>query len=479
MPQSNAQLKPINGQPIKAWEPSSWRTMPICQVPEYADQAALKAVTDELSKAPPLVFAGEARRLRAQLAKAARGEAFVLQGGHCAESFAEFSPKQIRETLKIMLQMSVVLTYAGGLPVVKIGRVAGQFAKPRSSDVETKDGVTLPTYRGDIVNDIAFTPEARLPDPARMLKAYHQSTATLNLLRAFAQGGFADLQKMHRWTIDFVADSAQGHRYEALAKDIEKAIRFMAACGMNSENTAAMRETDFYTSHEALLLEYEEALTRRDSLTNKWYDVSAHYLWLGERTRQLDGAHIEFLRGIRNPIGTKIGPTITPDELIKLVDALNPLNDAGRLTLITRFGHDKIRDLLPPLVERIKAEGRHVVWSCDPMHGNTITSVTGYKTRPFDNVLDEVRGFFAVHRQCGTHPGGIHIECTGEDVTECLGGAQQIAAEDLGDRYHTFCDPRLNGSQALELAFLISDELQYFNTKNYADIVEDADDMSV
>ncbi len=442
------------------WTPHSWKDKPVRQVPTYPDAKRLAEVEESLAKQPPLVFAGEARRLREDLADVAGGRAFLLQGGDCAESFAEFGANTIRDTFKVLLQMAVVLTYAGGCPVVKVGRMAGQFAKPRSADTETQDGVELASYRGDIVNGIEFNEASRIPDPARMLQAYNQAASTLNLLRAFAQGGLADLHKVHQWNLDFVDGSPQGERYEELSNRIAESLEFMEACGVTAESVPQIRETSFYTSHEALLLAYEEPLTRQDSLTGDWYDCSAHMLWIGERTRDPDGAHVEFMRGINNPIGCKVGPTADPDELIRLIDILNPANDPGRLTLVSRMGHDQVRDALPALVRKVAREGRNVVWSCDPMHGNTIKATSGYKTRPFDRVLGEVRGFFEVHREEGTYAGGVHFEMTGQDVTECLGGAQAITDEDLSARYHTHCDPRLNASQALELAFLIADSLK-------------------
>lgn len=442
------------------WTPQSWRTKPAKQMPVYEDQTALNAAEKELAAMPPLVFAGEARNLMAKLGDVAQGKAFLLQGGDCAESFAEFSANKIRDTFRSILQMAVVLTYAGSLPVVKVGRIAGQFAKPRSSDDETINGITLPSYRGDNINGFDFTPEARKPDPARMVKSYHQAASTLNLLRAFAKGGYADLQKIHAWNLGFVGNSPLGARYEDLAERIGDAIRFMAACGVTSDTIAALRETDFYTSHEALLLPFEEAMTRKDSLTGDWYDCSAHMLWIGARTTQQDGAQVEFMRGIKNPLGLKCSGDLHPDELIRLIDVLNPDNIPGRLTLIARIGHDKVEERLPALVRRVKTEDRAVVWSCDPMHGNTIKSPSGYKTRLFDHILAEVKGFFAVHAAEGTHPGGVHFEMTGSDVTECVGGAEKITHEDLSDRYHTACDPRLNANQALELAFLLADELR-------------------
>ena len=441
------------------WSPNSWRAKPIQQVPAYPDAAVLKDVEGRLATFPPLVFAGEARKLKKQLAQVAAGNAFLLQGGDCAESFAEHGADNIRDFFRVFLQMAVVLTYAGAQPVVKVGRVAGQFAKPRSSDNETKDGVTLPSYRGDIINGIEFEAKSRMPDPARQEMAYRQSAATLNLLRAFAQGGYASLENVHRWMLGFVADSPQSERYEALASRISETMEFMRAVGITSETNYALRETDFYTSHEALLLGYEEALTRVDSTSGDWYATSGHMIWIGDRTRQADHAHIEYARGIKNPLGLKCGPSLTPDGLLQLIDALNPENEPGRLTLIARFGSDKVAEHLPKLVRAVKKEGREVVWSSDPMHGNTITAA-GYKTRPFDRILKEVQTFFEVHRAEGTHPGGIHIEMTGKNVTECTGGARAIRDEELQDRYHTHCDPRLNAEQAIELAFLVSELLK-------------------
>jgi 3-deoxy-7-phosphoheptulonate synthase len=442
------------------WSPASWRSKPIVQAPAYPDASALADVEARLRRHPPLVFAGEARTLTAALGRAARGEAFLLQGGDCAESFAEFHPDTIRDTFKVLLQMAVVLTFGGSCPVIKVGRMAGQFAKPRSSPTETRGDAAVASYRGDIVNGHAFDEAARIPDPMRMLRAYSQSAATLNLLRAFAQGGFADLHRVNQWNLAFVAASPQGARYEALAARIDDALAFMAAFGLTSDAVPPMRETALYTSHDALLLPYEQALTRVDSESGDWYDCSAHMPWIGERTRQLDGAHVEFCRGIKNPIGLKVGPTMTRDELLRLTDALNPENAAGRLTLIVRMGADKVTTLLPPLLRAVRREGRAVVWSCDPMHGNTIQSANGYKTRPFDRILGEVEAFFGAHEAEGTCAGGLHIEMTGKDVTECTGGAQAIGERDLGERYHTHCDPRLNGSQALELAFLVAERLK-------------------
>ena len=442
------------------WTPNSWRGKPIQQVPDYPDPLALEAVEDRIRTYPPLVFAGEARKLKRALAKVSAGDGFLLQGGDCAESFAEHGADNIRDYFKAFLQMAVVLTFGASQPVVKVGRIAGQFAKPRSSDTETKEGVSLPSYRGDIVNGIEFDAATRLPDPNRQEMAYRQSAATLNLLRAFAQGGFANLENVQKWMLDFVAGSPQAERYQALATRIRETIEFMRAVGITADNHPGLRETDFYTSHEALLLGYEEALTRTDSTSGGWYATSGHMIWIGDRTRQADHAHVEYCRGIENPIGLKCGPTTTPDGLLELIDILNPANEPGRLTLIARFGSDKIADHLPQLLRAVKREGRNVVWSCDPMHGNTIT-LNSYKTRPFDRILSEVEQFFAIHRAEGTHPGGIHIEMTGKNVTECTGGARAISADDLHDRYHTHCDPRLNADQALELAFLVAELLKH------------------
>lgn len=438
------------------WTPQSWQDKPVRQVPEYPDKAALARVLGQLKTHPPLVFAGEARNLQAGLGQVTNGKAFLLQGGDCAESFAEFHPDNIRDTFRVLLQMAVVLTFAAGVPVIKVGRIAGQFAKPRSDDFETRDGVTLPSYRGDNINSGEFTLQARTPDPQRLLMATAQSAATLNLLRAFAQGGYADLHNVHRWMLGFIADSPAGEQYRGLAQRISETLEFMAACGITSESVPQLRGTDFYTSHEALLLAYEQAMTRIDSTTGDWYDTSAHMLWIGDRTRQLDGAHVEFMRGIKNPIGLKCGPGLEPDELLRLIAVLNPHNTPGRLSLIARFGSDKIAEKLPPLIRAVKREGACVVWSCDPMHGNTIRLKSGYKTRPVDRILEEVRSFFAIHHAEGTHAGGVHFEMTGQDVTECLGGAQGLKELDLQERYQTACDPRLNASQALELAFLIA-----------------------
>ena len=442
------------------WSPETWRNKPIEQAPVYPDLGQLAEVEAQLKSFPPLVFAGEARSLKAKLAQVAQGEAFLLQGGDCAESFAEHGADNIRDFFRVFLQMAVVLTFAGGVPVVKLGRVAGQFAKPRSSGTEEQNGKSLPSYRGDIVNATEFTEAARRPDPQRMLMAYRQSAATLNLLRAFAQGGYANLEHVHRWTLGFLKDSPAGHRYADLAEHIAESLRFMRACGITPENTPQLRTSNFYTSHEALLLGYEQAMTRVDSTTGDWYATSGHFLWVGDRTRQLDHAHIDYLRGIKNPIGVKIGPSMSPDELLKLVDLLNPQNEPGRLTLIARFGVEKVGKHLPPLIGAVKREGKVVVWACDPMHGNTIKAANGYKTRPFDLILKEVEAFFDIHRSEGTHAGGIHVEMTGQNVTECVGGAKPVTETDLSDRYHTHCDPRLNADQSLELAFIVAERLR-------------------
>jgi 3-deoxy-7-phosphoheptulonate synthase len=443
------------------WSPDSWRTKPAKQLPTYPDAAALKSVEDRLAKLPPLVFAGEARRFKEHLAKASVGKAFVLQGGDCAESFAEFNTFKIRDTFRVLLQMAVVLTFAGSVPVIKMGRMAGQFAKPRSEDNETKNGVTLPNYRGDIVNGLEFSAQSRTPDPERMIEAYHQSTSTLNLIRAFAYGGYADLHRVGRWNLEFAKSSPLAHKYEELAHQVEQALAFMEACGINPDRTPEIiRQTEFFTGHEALLLPYEQALTRNDSTTGDWYACSAHFLWIGARTNQDDHAQVEFVRGVKNPLGLKIPPTMDGDSLMHVIDKMNPDNEPGRLSLITRFGNGKVGDKLPGLIDRVQHEGRKVVWICDPMHGNTQTSTTGYKTRLFDNILGEVRDTFAVHQSCGTHLGGVHFEMTGQNVTECVGGAYQISDENLSDRYHTHCDPRLNADQALELAFLVGDALK-------------------
>jgi 3-deoxy-7-phosphoheptulonate synthase len=445
------------------WTPDSWRSKPIQQQPDYPDPEALADAEKELAASPPLVFAGEARRLRKLLASVSKGEAFLLQGGDCAESFAEFHVDTIRDTFKLILQMSVVLTFGAAVPVVKVGRMAGQFAKPRSSSFETQGDVSLPVYRGDNINGIEFDAEARKPDPARLIKAYHQSALTMNLLRAFAQGGMANLEQVHRWNLEFIKDGTQSVRYENLANQIDASLAFMRAIGITPESVRELRETDFYTSHEALLPGYEQALTRVDSISGDYYATSSHMLWIGDRTRQIDGAHVEFLRGVENPIGLKCGPSLHPDELVQLARVLNPHNDPGRLTLITRHGSDDVERYLPPLIEAVEREGLAVVWSCDPMHGNTIVSSTGYKTRPLERIVAEIRAFFEIHRSMGTHPGGVHIELTGKNVTDCTGGIAQIGEENLKDRYHTHCDPRLNASQSLELAFLLADELKTRN----------------
>jgi len=446
------------------WQKSDWRKKPRVQMPDYPDEAALKAVEAKLTNYPPLVFAGEARRLRAELGKAARGEAFLLQGGDCAESFAEFKGDNIRDTFKVMLQMAIVLTFGAKVPVIKVGRMAGQFAKPRSAPTEVKDGQELPSYRGDIINELDFTPESRIPDPKKMLQAYTQAAATLNLLRAFSSGGFADIHRVHAWTSGF-ADEDRAARYKDLSTRIQDALDFMAAAGINSDSVHAMQSVDFYTSHEALLLEYEEALTRVDSTTGQTVAGSGHMVWIGDRTRQPDGAHVEFCRGIINPIGLKCGPTMEADDLKALMAKLNPNNEDGRLTLITRFGAGNVQEHLSRLIDVVQGEGANVVWVCDPMHGNTIKSDSGFKTRPFERVLGEVREFFATHRAKGTNPGGVHFEMTGQDVTECTGGVRAVTDEDLGSRYHTACDPRLNASQSLELAFLVAEELSNGHNK--------------
>jgi len=441
------------------WSPSSWREKPAVQLPNFPDQETLAQVEAQVASWPPLVFAGEARALQKALGEVCDGRGFLLQGGDCAESFAEHGADNIRDFFRVFLQMSVVLTYGASRPVVKVGRIAGQFAKPRSADMETRGDQTLPSYRGDIINGIEFDEAARVPDPERQKMAYRQSAATLNLLRAFAQGGYSNLENVSEWMLDFIADSPQGARYGEVADRISESMKFMRAIGISADNNLQLRETSFYTSHEALLLGYEEALTRVDSTTGDHYATSGHMVWIGDRTRQPDHAHVEFMRGIKNPIGMKCGPSMDPDELIRLTEILNPDNVPGRLTLVARFGHDKVEQYLPTLIRGIEREGRKVVWSCDPMHGNTITA-NGYKTRPFQRVLEEVERFFAVHRAEGTHPGGIHVEMTGNNVTECTGGARAISAEDLSDRYHTHCDPRLNAEQAIELAFLVAELLK-------------------
>ncbi len=452
------------------WQKSGWRAKPRVQMPDYTDSAALKAVEAQLAKYPPLVFAGEARALKQQLGAAARGEAFLLQGGDCAESFEQFSADAIRDTFKVMLQMAMVLTYGAKVPVVKVGRMAGQFAKPRSAPTEVIDGIELPSYRGDIINELEFSESARTPDPAKMLQAYTQAAATLNLLRAFSTGGYADVNQVHSWILGF-AEGGNAERYREMASRITDTLDFMTAAGVNSARSAALHQVNFYTSHESLLLEYEEALTRIDSTSGKWLAGSGHFLWIGDRTRDPDGAHVEFLSGVQNPIGVKCGPTMEPDDLKRLIAKLNPKNESGRLTLIARFGAGKVGEHLPRLIRTIKEEGADVLWVCDPMHGNTIKSASGYKTRPFDSVLREVREFFAVHKAEGTVPGGVHFEMTGQDVTECTGGVRAVSDENLSDRYHTACDPRLNASQSLELAFLVGEELTAARAAKQAEAV--------
>ncbi|MEP1522810.1 MULTISPECIES: 3-deoxy-7-phosphoheptulonate synthase class II [Ascidiaceihabitans] len=452
---------------MSTWTKSDWRKKPRIQMPEYTDTAALNAVEAQLSSYPLLVFAGEARRLKQQLAAASRGDAFLLQGGDCAEAFNQFNSDSIRDTFKVMLQMAMVLTYGAKVPVIKVGRMAGQFAKPRSAPTETVDGVELPSYRGDIINGLDFTPEARIPNPENMLRAYTQSAATLNLLRAFSTGGFADMNRVHSWTLGF-ADGGEAAKYSEIANRIQDTIDFMAAAGITANTTHEFSTVDFYTSHESLLLEYEEALTRIDSTSGKWLAGSAHMIWIGDRTRQPDGAHVEFASGVQNPIGLKCGPTTTAEDLKVLMQKLNPENEEGRLTLIARFGAGAVGDHLPRLIQAVKEEGANVLWTCDAMHGNTIKSSTGYKTRPFDSVLREVREFFGVHQSEGTVPGGVHFEMTGQDVTECTGGVRAVSEEDLSDRYHTACDPRLNASQSLELAFLVAEELSALRTERQA-----------
>jgi 3-deoxy-7-phosphoheptulonate synthase len=449
------------------WTKSSWRNKPRIQMPDYSDAAALNAVEAQLSQYPLLVFAGEARRLKAHLAEASRGDAFLLQGGDCAEAFDQFNSDSIRDTFKVMLQMAMVLTYGAKVPVIKVGRMAGQFAKPRSANTETINGVELPSYRGDIINGLDFTPEARIPDPQRMLQAYTQSAATLNLLRAFSTGGFADMKRVNSWTLGFT-DAQDIQKYSEIANRIQDTIDFMSAAGINSDTTHEFSSVEFYTSHESLLLEYEEALTRVDSTSGKWLAGSSHMIWIGDRTRQLDGAHVEFASGVQNPIGLKCGPTTTAEDLKVLMAKLNPDNEAGRLSLIARFGAGSVGDHLPRLIKAVQEEGANVLWTCDAMHGNTIKSASGYKTRPFDSVLREVREFFGVHQAEGTIPGGVHFEMTGQDVTECTGGVRAVSDEDLSDRYHTACDPRLNASQSLELAFLVAEELSGFRAGRLA-----------
>ena len=442
------------------WTLESWKKFVAEQQPNWTDNELVQKVNNEISLYPPLVFSGEVRTLKQNLADAAQGNGFLIQGGDCAETFNDFTADSIRDKLKILLQMSVILTYGASCNVIKVGRIAGQFAKPRSSDTETRGEQTLPSYRGDAVNEIEFTDDARQQNPKRLLKTYNQSAATLNLLRAFTLGGFADLNKVQLWNQEFISTSSQGKKYQKIATSIDDALQFMNAVGISSDRYASLRMAELYTSHEALLLGYEQALTRKDSISGDWYDCSAHFLWIGDRTRQLDGGHVEFCKGIKNPLGIKCGPTSDPKEIVKLTEVLNPENEAGRITLIARFGHDQVGKFLPNLIKEVKKAGRTVVWSCDPMHGNTVKASTGYKTRPFENVISETKNFFEVHQSEGTFAGGLHIEMTGQDVTECIGGAQNITDKDLSDRYHTHCDPRLNASQALELAFLISGEIK-------------------
>ena len=444
------------------WSVDSWRNFPVKHQPTYNDMNALKLTEEKLKSLPPLVFAGEARTLKEKLASVSEGNAFLLQGGDCAESFAEFNADNLRDTFRVILQMAAVLTYGASLPIVKVGRLAGQFAKPRSEPTESRDGITLPSYLGDIINGIDFVDKDRKPDPERMIKAYSQAASALNLLRAFATGGYADLHEVHRWNLEFLEGSSQDSKYRLIADRIGECLDFMKACGINKNTAGLISKVDFFTSHEALLLGYEQSLTRVDSLTGDYYDCSSHMLWIGERTRSLDEAHVEFMRGIGNPIGVKIGPTTSPEDIIKLINKLNPKNEAGKLTLISRMGKEKIGDILPGLVRKVDQEGMKVVWSCDPMHGNTFKAQTGYKTRAFDNIMNEVEQFFQIHRSEGTYAGGIHLEMTGQDVTECVGGLQEIKEENLGDRYHTHCDPRLNANQGLELAFRLSEELSKY-----------------
>ena len=453
---SNTLFNFMNNQ----WKPNSWRNKPAKHLPTYKDSKSLELITQKLANFPPLVFAGEARNLEQQLAEVVKGKAFLLQGGDCAESFSEFHPNNIRDSFKVMLQMAVVLTFGASCPVVKVGRMAGQFAKPRSQDTEKISDVELESYKGDIINGIEFDQQSRTPDPQRLLQAYNQSASTLNLLRAFAQGGFANLKKIHQWNLSYIEEGPSKKKFEEMAKRIDECLNFMEACGITDQNVPQMNETDFFTSHEALLLPYEEAMTRIDSTSGKWYDVSAHMVWVGNRTRQLDGAHIEFVKGIGNPIGIKVGPTTDIDELLKIIDTINPNNVAGRMTLICRMGAEKVAAKLPAIISSISKEGKNVVWACDPMHGNTIKASSGYKTRPLKNIISEIEQFFRIHKSEGTYPGGIHIEMTGQDVTECTGGVQEIKESDLKSRYHTYCDPRLNASQSLELAFILSEFLK-------------------
>ena len=446
------------------WKPNSWRNYPVVQMPTYPDESKVNSVEAKLSFKPPLVFAGEVQALKKSLALAEKGNAFILQGGDCAESFSQFSANGIRDTFKVLLQMAVILTYGSSIPIIKIGRIAGQFAKPRSSDVEIIDGIELPSYRGDMINDMEFNKTARQPDPQRLIDGYEQSAATLNLIRAFAQGGMANLEKVHEWTLGFLNNTPETDKYREIANRISESLNFMKACGLTSSSVPQLRETDFFTSHEALLLNYEEALTREDTITAEkgWYATSAHLLWVGDRTRQFDHGHIEYLSGIQNPVGIKCGPSLDKDDLIRLLDKVNPNNESGKVVLICRMGSEKVNEHLPKLIKNIKTNGKNVTWCCDPMHGNTIKASNGYKTRRVAEILNEVNNFFLVHKSEGTLPGGVHFEMTGSNVTECLGGANEVKESDLGSRYHTHCDPRLNGSQSLELAFLVSDLIKSF-----------------
>lgn len=451
---------------MSEWTPKSWRNFPIKQHPIYPQIKELEAVEAELKNYPPLVFAGEARNLKKHFEEASKGRAFLLQGGDCAESFSQFHAVGIRDLFKVIIQMGAILTFAGSCPIIKVGRIAGQFAKPRSSDTEIIDGIELPSYRGDMINAMGFDTTSRVPDPKRMLQAYHQSASTLNLIRAFAQGGLADLNEVHRWNLDFVKNNDFGKKYEELADAITQTLGFMKACGINTENTPTLKETEFYTSHEALLLNYEEQLVRQDSLSGEWYNCSAHMLWIGERTRGLDEAHLEFLRGVKNPVGVKIGPKATKEDILGICDVLNPNNEAGRLNFIVRMGKDVIEKNLPKLLKTLNPEGREILWSCDPMHGNTVKASSGYKTRIFDSILDEVKSFFEIHQAEGSYAGGVHLEMTGQDVTECVGGSQAITEAGLACNYNTQCDPRLNATQAIELAFLIADILKARNARS-------------
>ena len=455
---------------MKNWKVNSWKHYPVKHIPEYPDKKEFNKVLDKIKNFPPLVFAGETRHLKDQLADVVDGKAFLLQGGDCAESFAEFHPDNIRDTFKLILQMSLVLTYSASLPVVKLGRIAGQFSKPRSSPVENKDGIELPSYLGDNINGMDFNEKSRVPDPKRLFKAYSQAASTLNLIRAFSHGGFADLKMVHNWNLSFIKSSPEAKKFKELEDKIADSLAFMDACGINSDFNRRLKTVNFWTSHEALLLPFEEAMTRVDSITGEYHDTSAHFVWIGDRTRQLDGGHVEFCRGIKNPIGIKCGPTLIPEDLINLCNKINPQNEKGKITLISRFGHANVSKYLPKIIRAIKKEGLNVIWSCDPMHGNTIKATSGYKTRPFNDVVKEVKNFFACHHSEGTYAGGLHIEMTGQNVTECTGGAQKISDRDLSDRYHTHCDPRLNANQALELAFMISDEIKK-NTKYFKKVI--------